>query len=71
MSQNTFRKIAEDSVQPKEFKFTKVNIEKANAIKSRYPSNYPESSIMPLLMIAQNQNNGWVPKKSIEYIANF
>ena len=71
MSQNTFRKIAEDSIQPKEFKFTKANIEKANAIKSIYPSNYPESSIMPLLMIAQNQNNGWVPKKAIEYVASF
>lgn len=71
MSQNTFRKIAQDSIQPKEFKFTKANIEKANAIKSIYPSNYPESSIMPLLMIAQNQNNGWVPKKAIEYVANF
>ena len=26
---------------------------------------------MPLLMLAQAQNNGWVPKKAIEYIANF
>ncbi len=71
MSQNTFRKIAPDSIQPKEFKFTKANAEKANAIKSIYPSNYPESSIMPLLMIAQNQNSGWVPKKAIEYVASF
>ena len=26
---------------------------------------------MPLLMIAQEQNNGWVPKKAIEYVAKF
>ena len=36
-----------------------------------YPKNYPESSIMPLLSLAQNQNNGWLPKKAIEYVANF
>ena len=26
---------------------------------------------MPLLSIAQNQNNGWLPKKAIEYVASF
>ena len=34
-----------------------------------YPSNFTESAIMPLLSIAQNQNNGWLPKKAIEYIS--
>ena len=71
MSENNFRKIAPESLQPDEFKFSKSNIEKANSIRSSYPSNYPESSIMPILMIAQNQNNGWIPKKAIEYVANF
>jgi len=26
---------------------------------------------MPLLSIAQNQNNGWLPKKAIEYVSEF
>ena len=26
---------------------------------------------MPLLSIAQNQNNGWLPKKAIEYVSDF
>ena len=26
---------------------------------------------MPLLSIAQNQNNGWLPKKAIEYVSSF
>ena len=26
---------------------------------------------MPLLSLAQNQNNGWLPKKAIEYISDF
>ena len=71
MSENSFRKIADESIQPQEFKFSKLNLDKAVNIKKNYPSNYPESSIMPLLMLAQAQNNGWVPKKAIEYIANF
>ena len=71
MSENSFRKIADESIQPPEFKFSKLNLDKALNIKKIYPSNYPESSIMPLLMLAQSQNNGWVPKKAIEYIANF
>ena len=36
-----------------------------------YPSNFKESSIMPLLSIAQEQNHGWLPKKAIEYVSNF
>ena len=36
-----------------------------------YPKNYKESSIMPLLSIAQNQNDGWLPKKAIEYVSTF
>ena len=71
MSENSFRKIADESIQPQEFKFSKLNLDKAINIKKNYPANYPESSIMPLLMLAQAQNNGWVPKKAIEYIANF
>ena len=71
MSETSFRKIADEALQPKEFKFSKLNLDKAIDIKKNYPSNYPESSIMPLLMLAQAQNNGWVPKKAIEYIANF
>jgi NADH-quinone oxidoreductase subunit E len=71
MSENSFRKIADESIQPPEFKFSKLNLDRALNIKKNYPSNYPESSIMPLLMLAQSQNNGWVPKKAIEYVANF
>ena len=26
---------------------------------------------MPLLSLAQNQNNGWLPKKAIEYVSEF
>ena len=70
MSQG-FKKIAHESLQPKEFAFHKKNLEKAKSIIKMYPKNYQESSIMPLLSLAQNQNNGWLPKKAIEYVSDF
>ena len=71
MSQTTFKKIAEENVQPKEFCFDKQNIILAKKILKIYPKNFKESSIMPLLSIAQNQNCGWLPKKAIEYVSDF
>ncbi len=69
MSDNNFKVIAEDSIQPNEFSFNNNNLAKARNILKMYPSNFKESAIMPLLSIAQNQNNGWLPKKAIEYIS--
>jgi NADH-quinone oxidoreductase subunit E len=71
MSQTTFKKIADENVQPNEFCFDKQNLILAKKILKIYPKNFKESSIMPLLSIAQNQNNGWLPKKAIEYVASF
>ena len=70
MSQTSFKKIAEDKIQPKNFSFDKDNILLAKKILKIYPKSFKESSIMPLLSIAQNQNNGWLPKKAIEYISD-
>ncbi len=71
MSEISYKSFAEDSLQPKEFSFNNFNLKKAKEIIKIYPSNYKESSIMPLLSMAQSQNKGWVPKKAIEYISEF
>ena len=71
MSENSYKSFAEDSLQPKEFSFNNFNLKKAKEIIKIYPANYKESSIMPLLSMAQSQNKGWVPKKAIEYISDF
>ena len=70
MSQTSFKKIAEDKIQPKEFSFNRENMILVKKILKIYPKNYKESSIMPLLSIAQKQNDGWLPKKAIEYVSN-
>ena len=56
--ENNFKKFAEDNLQPKNFTFNQTNLGKAREIIKMYPKNYKESSIMPLLSIAQNQNHG-------------
>tara|TARA_B100000963_G_scaffold352924_1_gene366838 strand:- start:139 stop:735 length:597 start_codon:yes stop_codon:yes gene_type:complete len=71
MSTSRFKIIADESTQPVEFNFNSTNLIKAKKIIKMYPDNFKESSIMPLLSIAQSQNNGWLPKKAIEYVSNF
>ena len=71
MSTGYFKKIAKDDLQPKKFSFDKENLIRAREILKMYPKNFKESSIMPLLSLAQNQNNGWLPKKAIEYVSEF
>ena len=71
MSENKFKIIADDSVQPNNFSFNTENLSKANKIIKMYPPNFKESSIMPLLSLAQSQNKGWLPKKAIEYVSEF
>lgn len=66
---SSFKKIAEQSIQPTKFEFNNKSKILAEEIIKRYPKNYRESSIMPLLTIAQDQFGGWIPKKAIEYIA--
>ena len=69
--ENNFKKFANEDVQPKDFTFNAVNLSKAKEILKIYPKNYKESSIMPLLSMAQYQNDGWLPKKAIEYVSKF
>ena len=70
MSTSKFKIIAEESSQPLTFNFSSENLTKAKKIIKMYPSNFKESSIMPLLSMAQTQNHGWLPKKAIEYVSN-
>tara|TARA_B100001057_G_scaffold167565_1_gene168280 strand:- start:652 stop:1239 length:588 start_codon:yes stop_codon:yes gene_type:complete len=68
---NNFKKFANEDAQPDNFTFSNENLLKAKDIVKMYPKNYKESSIMPLLSMAQSQNYGWLPKKAIEYVSKF
>ena len=57
--------------QPKEFKFSEQNLKKVEQILRRYPDTNKKSAVMPLLYLAQRQNENWIPLAAMKYIANY
>ena len=62
------RRLADASVQPASFAFNKANAAAAKQWIKKYPKGREQSAIIPLLMLAQEQE-GWVTKAAIESIA--
>ncbi|WP_419912591.1 NADH-quinone oxidoreductase subunit NuoE [Hoeflea sp.] len=63
------RRLAEDTVQPDEFKFSRDNAAWAKATIRKYPKGRQQSAVIPLLMRAQEQV-GWVTRAAIEHVAD-
>jgi NADH-quinone oxidoreductase E subunit len=55
--------------QPKEFEFSKENLEKAKALIAKYPAGRQRSALLPLLDLAQRQNDNWLPRAALDCIA--
>jgi len=53
----------------KVFEWSENNFSKIKKILNRYPANRKQSAVIPVLDIAQRQNNGWLTKNSIEKVA--
>jgi len=62
------RRLADDAVQPGLFAFSRANTSVVKTWIKKYPKGRQASAVIPLLMIAQEQD-GWVTKASIEHIA--
>ena len=58
-------------IQPEKFEFTKTNLEVVGNILKKYPDKNKKSAVMPLLFLAQQQNDNWIPLSAMKYIANF
>jgi NADH-quinone oxidoreductase subunit E len=65
------RRLAPPEQQPKEFSFSKANLEWAKAQIVKYPEGRQRSAIIPLLWRAQAQAGGWLPEAAIRYVADF
>ncbi|MBZ9819336.1 NADH-quinone oxidoreductase subunit E [Mesorhizobium sp. CA4] len=63
------RRLAEASLQPASFAFSEANAAAAQQWIAKYPKGREQSAIIPLLMIAQEQE-GWVTKAAIETISD-
>ena len=57
--------------QPENFEFTKENLVLADNIIKKYPNNKKKSAVMPLLFLAQSQNDNWIPLAALKYIGKF
>ena len=55
--------------QPNEFKFSDENLKKIEQILNKYPEKNKKSAVMPLLYLAQRQNDNWIPLAAMKYIA--
>ena len=65
----SLKKISKD--QPSNFEFNKKNLEEAQKLIKNYPDGKQQSAVMPLLFLAQKQNDNWIPLAAMKYIAKF
>lgn len=62
---------ADDVPDVDDFKFTPQNEKRAKEIVTRYPQGHQAAAVIPLLDLAQRQNDNWLPLKAMNYVANF
>ncbi|MCW8861205.1 MAG: NADH-quinone oxidoreductase subunit NuoE [Rhodospirillales bacterium] len=55
--------------QPATFAFSESNLKEADRVIAKYPKGRQASAVMPLLDLAQRQNDGWLPRAAMDYIA--
>ena len=58
-------------LQPDSFELSKANLEIVEGILKKYPEGRKKSAVMPLLYLAQRQNDNWIPLAAMKYIAKF
>tara|TARA_Y100001970_G_scaffold6300_1_gene7170 strand:- start:1189 stop:1797 length:609 start_codon:yes stop_codon:yes gene_type:complete len=63
----SLKKISKE--QPSIFEFNKKNLDEANKLLKKYPEGKQQSAVMPLLYLAQKQNDNWIPLVAMKYIA--
>jgi NADH-quinone oxidoreductase E subunit len=55
----------------KAFVFSEENVEKASVFIAKYPEGRQQSAVMPLLDLAQRQNENWLSKEALEYVGQY
>jgi NADH-quinone oxidoreductase subunit E len=64
------RRLAPPEIQPKQFSFTKENLDWSKKQIAKYPEGREQSAVIPLLWRAQEQFGGWLPEVAIRYVAD-
>ncbi len=63
------RRLADEAVQPAEFAFSADMSTEVDKWIAKYPAERKQSAVIPLLMLAQDQE-GWVTRAAIEHVAD-
>jgi NADH-quinone oxidoreductase subunit E len=50
-------------------KFSQEKLQKVQEIMARYPEGRQKSALIPLLHLAQEENNGWLSSEAMDYVA--
>ena len=50
-------------------RFSEQTLQKVNEIIARYPEGKQKSALIPILHIAQEENNGWLSAEVMDYVA--
>jgi NADH-quinone oxidoreductase subunit E len=50
-------------------RFSEQTLQKVNEIIARYPEGKQKSALIPVLHIAQEENNGWLSAEVMDYVA--
>jgi NADH-quinone oxidoreductase subunit E len=50
-------------------KFSEEKLNKAKQIIARYPEGKQKSALLPVLHLAQEENNGWLSVEAMDYVA--
>jgi len=58
------------AIQPAGFAFTDENLAMAEKIIARYPKGRQASAVMPLLELAQVQNDNWLSRTAMDHVAD-
>jgi len=65
----SLKKVFKD--QPKNFEFSKENLDEAKKEIEKYPETKKASAVLALLYLAQKQNDNWIPLAAIKHVAEF
>jgi len=55
--------------QPESFAFSAENRKMVKTHLAKYPKGKQASAVMPLLDLAQRQNDGWLPRAAMDHVA--
>ena len=65
----TLRRLAEENLQPKAFEFSSSNLTIIESLINKYPMGKKASAILPVLDLAQGQNDNWLSLAAIKVVS--